>query len=158
MLIKGIWSFIPETKHIITFFNPLNPIVGPNSTRKNHHARVISAHAESLENGVQSLRHRPSNHHTIKPERNISLAILIGIRKSLHYWVSIHIEGKGSGEYLKIKKKHKLLEKSNAVVGRKHARRDAKMHYSEVNHQRKICGNQISMKTAVRSTSFMQQQ
>ncbi|ONI29086.1 hypothetical protein PRUPE_1G180400 [Prunus persica] len=34
MLIKGIWSFVPETKHIITFFNPLNPIVGPNSTRK----------------------------------------------------------------------------------------------------------------------------
>ncbi|BFG15635.1 hypothetical protein CerSpe_019090 [Prunus speciosa] len=34
MLIKGIWGFVPETKHIITFFNPLTPIVGPNSTGK----------------------------------------------------------------------------------------------------------------------------
>lgn len=34
MLIKGIWSFVLETKHIITFFNRLTPIVGPNSTGK----------------------------------------------------------------------------------------------------------------------------
>ncbi|CAB4263642.1 unnamed protein product [Prunus armeniaca] len=60
--------------------------------------------------------------------------------------------------FLKIKKKHNCWRSRMQELGQKHARRDAKMHYSEVNHQRKICGNQILMKTAVRSTSFRQQQ
>ncbi|RWW85912.1 hypothetical protein BHE74_00005375 [Ensete ventricosum] len=34
MLIKGIRSFSPENKHVITFFKPLTLIVGPNGAGK----------------------------------------------------------------------------------------------------------------------------
>lgn len=34
MLIKGIRSFDPENKHVITFFRPLTLIVGPNGAGK----------------------------------------------------------------------------------------------------------------------------
>ncbi|GMY04779.1 DNA repair protein RAD50-like [Fagus crenata] len=34
MLIKGIRSFDPENKHVITFFKPLTLIVGPNGAGK----------------------------------------------------------------------------------------------------------------------------
>ncbi len=34
MLIKGLRSFDPENKHVITFFKPLTLIVGPNGAGK----------------------------------------------------------------------------------------------------------------------------
>ncbi|KAL6293690.1 hypothetical protein ACE6H2_001832 [Prunus campanulata] len=55
---------------------------------------------------------------------------------------------------LKIKKKHNCWRSQMQELDGSMQDVDAKMHYSEVNHQRKICGNQTSMKTAVRSTSF----
>lgn len=41
MLIKGIRSFDPENKHVITFFKPLTLIVGPNGAGKT----VILSHS-----------------------------------------------------------------------------------------------------------------
>jgi predicted ATP-binding protein involved in virulence len=42
MLIKGIRSFDPENKNVITFFKPLTLIVGPNGAGKTVRAPIQS--------------------------------------------------------------------------------------------------------------------
>ena len=54
MLIKGIRSFDPENKHVITFFKPLTLIVGPNGAGKTVIFIHSAPHCSSLSLSLSS--------------------------------------------------------------------------------------------------------